>query len=292
MLSRASQRTWWMVCAVAVLLTPVVPGPSVTVRAERALYRGPDLLSQEAEVTATVSEDDVIPGLVVWRTLRTTQGGTLLREVRRLDVAVPWLLLLVGLGWVVGRVQGRGRSRAGHGALLVLCLTSAAGASCGPGDDPAATLAETRIVELLEMRRTGNVARAAEVFDPVAVYEDYPNQVEYRGLPEIAEYLVGTHQWAGGVFLDVTRVHAAEDWAVAEWVLAGEQNAPFPGVADSATYRSFRLEGVTVVELERGMVVRAADYADMMPLVLGLGGSVTLPSGEVIRGDEPRDGGS
>lgn len=289
---RASRRTWWLIVAAALLLTPVVPGPWVTVRADRALYQGPDLLSTEPETTATVAEEDVIPGLVVWRTLRTTQGGTLLREVRRLDVAVPWLLVLVGMGWIVGRFRRLRRSRSGPGVLLFLALTWAIGTSCAPADGPAATLAETRMVELLDMRRTGEVARAAEVFDAVAVYEDYPNQVEYRGLPEIAEYLAGLHQWAGGVFLDVTRMHAAEDWAVAEWVLAGEQSAPFPGVADSATYRSFRLEGVTVLELERGLVVRAADYADMTPLVLGLGGSVTLPSGEVIRGDDPADGGA
>ena len=59
---------------------------------------------------------------------------------------------------------------------------------------------------------------------------------------------------------------------------------------DIATEREFILNGITIIEIEDGLIRRAADYIDTMPLLLQLGSEVTLPDGEVLRLDGP-DGG-
>lgn len=279
--SPGARAAWWSALALGLAAIPLLAGPGIPVRVERTLYEGPDLLSPEPEVTRVAGERWAVPGLVRERTLRTTQGERLLREARRVEVAVPVLLLLVLGAWAAVRTPRR------PALLLVLSLGGALSAGCAPGDGQEASLAEVRLLELMAMRQSGDVAGIEALFNPVAVWDDYPNQLQHRGLPEITDFVLSLHGWASGVFLDVVRTHAAGDRAVAEWVLQGVHSAPWPGVADSATFRRFTLEGVTVVELERGLIVRAADYADMVPLILDLGGSVTLPGGEVVARPEP-----
>lgn len=273
--SRRARVGWWLALALALVAIPEAPGPAVPVRVERALYEGPDLLSGEPEVTRVLAEDWIVPGLVRVRTVRTSQANQILREAQRVEVALPVALLLVLGAW-----GAAGTRRSSTAATLLIGAMWTTG--CVPGDSMEASLAEVRLMEFMAMRQSGDVTGAETLFSPVAVWDDYPNQVQYRGLPEIAERIVGLHGWATGVFLDVVRTHVSSDRAVAEWVLQGVQGAPYPGVADSATFRRFTVEGVTVVELEQGRIVRVADYADMIPLVLDLGGSVTLPSGEVV----------
>ncbi|HSG46490.1 MAG TPA: nuclear transport factor 2 family protein [Longimicrobiales bacterium] len=280
--SSAGRRGWWAALALGVVLIPLQPGPTVPVRTDRMLYEGPDILSSDPQVTGAVAERWTLPGLVRIRTLRTTQGDLLLRETRRVEVAIPLLLLLVLSAWGVARGRREPREGGAGRAAVVVALVAGSAAGCARGEMPEPSLAEVRLMEVMAMRHSGDVTGAEDIFHPAAVYDDYPNQLQHRGLPEIADFIQGLHRWASGVFLDVVRVHAAGDRAVAEWVLDGVQSAPYPGVADSATFRRFRLEGVTVVEVERGLVVRVADYADMVPLILELGGSVTLPSGEVV----------
>ena len=54
---------------------------------------------------------------------------------------------------------------------------------------------------------------------------------------------------------------------------------------DTTTHRVVLewVDGVTLVELEDGLIVRAADYGDPTSLVLAEGGIVVLPGGDTLR---------
>lgn len=258
------------------------PSPSLPLRAVTVHYEGPDLLSGEAEVTEVVGTVRAVPGVSWERTLRTTQGGVLLSESTRTEVGFPLALCAFVLGWLAvrGRLPGGVGRRAVAGVAWPLLLAGAAG--CSGDGPPPPTAAEALLVEALEMRRTGDVEGVLDAFHPVATWEDHPSQTEYRGAEEIAAFLGGIHAWADGVFLDVVRMYALGDVAVAEWVLEGTQARPIPGQLDSVTYRRFRIEGVTLVEVEGRLIVRAVDYADVAPFFLDLGARVTLPGGSVL----------
>jgi steroid delta-isomerase-like uncharacterized protein len=136
---------------------------------------------------------------------------------------------------------------------------------------------------LMSVWEAGETSQLADLFYPDAVYDDFPNEIQYRGIDEIEGYIRHVHDWATGISVDVTAVHASETGAVAEWVFSGIQDKPIGTRVPVATGRDVVLNGVTILEIDRGRITRAADYIDQLPLVLQLGGEVRLPGGGIIR---------
>jgi ketosteroid isomerase-like protein len=164
---------------------------------------------------------------------------------------------------------------------VVLC-------SCSTGArQPSQAEAENEIAvrTLLSMIGSGDVSDVAGLFHPDAVYDDYANQRQYRGLEEIAGYLAGGTRWATAVSMDVLSVHVSDSLAVAEWVFTGIQDRPIRSFVPVVTGREVVLNGVTILEIEEGRIRRAADYTDALALALQLGGEVRMPGGVVLRQD-------
>jgi steroid delta-isomerase-like uncharacterized protein len=168
--------------------------------------------------------------------------------------------------------------------LLILSLGCARGEDARPR-----VLAENEIAirSLMALWESGQTQELTGLFWPDAVYDDFPNQAQYHGLEEIAGYVEHVHTWATGVTMGVTAVHASDSGAVAEWVFSAIQHRPIPGQVPVATEREVVLNGVTIIEMDRGRIRRAADYIDVLPLVLQLGGRAELPGGVVLELDLP-----
>jgi steroid delta-isomerase-like uncharacterized protein len=167
--------------------------------------------------------------------------------------------------------------------LSVFALIFALG--CSPtGDALPRALAENEIAirSLMGLWESGQVEELTGFFWPDAVYDDFPNQTQHRGIEEIAGYVQHIHTWATGVTMGVTEVHVSESGAVAEWVFSAIQARPIPGQVPVATGREVVLNGVTIIEMDGGRIRRAADYIDVLPLVLQLGGKAELPGGVVM----------
>jgi ketosteroid isomerase-like protein len=131
---------------------------------------------------------------------------------------------------------------------------------------------EIAIRSLMGLWESGQVEELIGLFWPDAVYDDFPNQMQYRGLEEIAGYVQHVHGWATGVTMGVTDLH----------VSSAVQERPIPGQVPVATGREVVLNGVTIIEMDGGRIRRAADYIDVLPLILQLGGRAELPGGSVI----------
>jgi hypothetical protein len=182
----------------------------------------------------------------------------------------------------------RGRRPAMAVALLALLLTLAA---C-PARGPSALLHDNELTArtFMAIRESGELDELAHIFYGDAVYDDFPNQVQYRGLEEIAGYLTYFTDWATAVSLGVSAVHPSETGATIEWVFSGVQERPIGGMVEVSTGRDVLLHGVTILEIEGDRIRRAADYVDMLPLVLQLGSEIRLPGGNVMKLDlEPVD---
>lgn len=167
--------------------------------------------------------------------------------------------------------------------LKSLCVVAAALAACAPaGSEAASARNELMVRSLLDAQQSADTATITALFWPDAVYDDYANQLEYRGLAEIVGYVTSVHTWADDVYLNAGRVHAGTSGAVAEWLFAGVQARPMGDYAPTGTGREVVLNGVTIIEVDGGRIRRAADYVDTAPLALQLGGRIELPGGRVI----------
>ncbi|NJD20881.1 MAG: nuclear transport factor 2 family protein [Gemmatimonadetes bacterium] len=182
----------------------------------------------------------------------------------------------------------RAPARSGLAGLLALTFVAAACSSGGAGPSQVQAENEIAIRTLLSMVGSGNADDVAGLFHPDAVYDDYANQHQYRGLEEIAGYVAGGTRWATAVSMDVMSVHVSDSAAVAEWVFTGIQDRPIRSILPLVTGREVVLYGVTLIEMEDGRIRRAADYVDVRPLVLQLGGEVHMPGGGILR-QEPAE---
>ena len=166
--------------------------------------------------------------------------------------------------------------------VLALALCTAAGCAAPPGDDAAAGRSELAIRTLLAGWESADTALIADLFSPQATYDDFPNQVTHQGIEEIVGYVTSAHAWGDDVLVNVGRVHASDGMAVAEWVFSAVQTRPLGAAVPVGTGREVVMNGVTIIELEGGRIVRAADYTDTAPLWLQVGGRIELPGGGTV----------
>lgn len=166
----------------------------------------------------------------------------------------------------------------------VIVATLVAAAACTPSSGPSPTLARNEIVArtLMSAWASGDADVLADLFYPDAVYDDYPNQMQYQGTREIVGYVQAVQGWAGGLSIDVGAVHPSESGATVEWVFSATQDKPIGNRVPVATGRDVVLNGVTILEIEDGRIHRAADYMDALALVLQLGAEVHMPGGGVV----------
>ncbi len=183
--------------------------------------------------------------------------------------------------------SGNARTRFVPGAVLVLAAAPLLVlASCVDGSDTADRAREAELVarSLAVAIETADSALIRDLFWPQATYEDFPNQHSYLGVEEIVGYMTGAHRWADDVLMNVGAVHpTAHDGVIFEWVFSGVQSRPLPGVLSQGTGHEVVLNGVTIVEMDGGRVVRAADYTDSGALLLQLGARVELPDGTSLQ---------
>lgn len=168
--------------------------------------------------------------------------------------------------------------------IAVACV--AAGCVGGEHDGAAERKSELVIRTLMAAMENADTAVVLDLFWPQATYDDYQNQTSHQGLEEILAYVTSVHEWGDDVYLNVGRVHASETTAVAEWVFSAFQNRPLGALVPEPTGREVVLNGVTIIELEGGRIVRAADYTDAAALMLQLGGRIELPGGQVVELDD------
>jgi steroid delta-isomerase-like uncharacterized protein len=178
------------------------------------------------------------------------------------------------------RLEARPTVALAHGALALF-------AACAPPEPSQLAARNAFLAEsLLDAQQRADTAAILELFWPDAVYDDYANQHQHRGIEEILAYVTSAHAWADDVYFSVEAVHASDRGAVVEWLFAGVQARPVGDWAPVVTGRDVVLRGVTILEIEGGRIGRAADYLDTAPLALQLGGRIEMPGGRAIEWQE------
>lgn len=167
---------------------------------------------------------------------------------------------------------------------LVVCVATLGLLACGPSPREADTLGRYLMESLVYARQTADTVMMEEIFLPDATYDDYPSQLQHQGIQDIVGFLTSIYEWGDDVYLTLGNVRTGPSSVVGEWYLAAVQSRPIPGVISSGTGREVGINGLTLLEIQGGKIVRAADYWDNAQLLLQLGARVELPDGTVLTG--------
>lgn len=165
-------------------------------------------------------------------------------------------------------------------ALTLLIVLAAACTDAEPGPSVEARQGELALRSLASAFESADTALILDLFWPHATYDDFAAQVSYQGIEEIVGYVTGVHAWGDDVYKNVGRVHLTEAGAVGEWVFSAVQNRPLGVLAPKGTGREVVLNGVTILEMDGGRILRAADYVDTQPMLSQLGARVVPGEGD------------
>jgi len=167
--------------------------------------------------------------------------------------------------------------------VRALAITAAALlVGCGPSDEQVDALGQYLMQSLAFARQTADTATIEEIFQPDAIYDDYPDRVSYEGIEEILGYLTSIHDWGDDVYLTLGGVQASPIGVTGEWTMGAIQTRPIPGILGTAADREVVVNGVTVLEIRGGRIARAADYWDRAAFLLQVGARIELPDGTIL----------
>ena len=147
---------------------------------------------------------------------------------------------------------------------------------------------ELKILMLATAVESADTALIADLFWPEATYDDFANQLTYQGIPEIVGYLTNAHEWGDDIYMNMGRINTGPTMAVGEWGFSAVQNRPMGDQAPFVTGREVVFNGATIIELEGGRIMRAADYIDTASLTLQLGGIINFPTDGVTEPENIR----
>lgn len=170
---------------------------------------------------------------------------------------------------------------------LACALVALAVGGCAPSQEEADALGRYLAESLVFARQTADTVMMEEIFLPDATYDDYPSQIQYRGIEDVVGFLTSVHDWGDDVYLTLGGVRTGPSTVVAEWFFSAVQSRPMPDLVSTGTGREVSVSGVTILEIDGGRIVRAADYWDRTGLLIQLGARVELPDGSVLSGDDP-----
>ena len=162
--------------------------------------------------------------------------------------------------------------------ILVLLGLSIALMSC----TKKTYISESHGEALIRIWENGNIQDLGKIMAHDAVYEAAQQGHSYNGIDEIGNYVGHVNSFAKDLKIKIISLKSSETSAVVEWIMSGIQNRPIEGRVSVATNREFNVKGVTIIEINDGLISKATDYMDVLGFVIQLGARVELPGGMVL----------
>src|ERR671912_2502266 len=147
------------------------------------------------------------------------------------------------------------RHRAVASTIAALAIVLLAGPSLlGAQESSPSAEGSSILTEYGEAWSSGDASQVAALYTEDAVREDIPTGTTSRGRAEIEALATALFETEADVRLVVTDGFVGETWAVVEWTFSGARR-------DTGGEVTFR--GVSVIELDNGMISRETDYYDL-----------------------------
>ena len=131
--------------------------------------------------------------------------------------------------------------------------------------------------QLMTLWETGDDSGIDHIFSPEASYTDMANNHTFHGIAEISSYVQHIHSWGSDIQMQINNMQLADSHAYIEWTLTAKQSKPIGTMVTVATHKSITLNGVSLIEIKAGKIIKATDYMDVLGFILQLGSEVKLP---------------
>ena len=136
--------------------------------------------------------------------------------------------------------------------------------------------------ELIGIWQNGNIEDLNAILSENVVYEAAQQNHTYKGFEQFGSYVGHVSKFAKDLKIEVISVNSSKSTATVEWIMTGIQDRPIPGRVTIPTNKEFMVKGVTLIEVEDGLITKAIDYMDVLGFVIQLGARVELPGGVVL----------
>jgi len=107
----------------------------------------------------------------------------------------------------------------------------------------------------------------ATLFDEDCCYEEIATGRSFTDKMKIAQYLETTISGIPDSVFIASNVLAGDQMAVVEWIWKGTNSSGWVDLSIPATNNRFRLRGISVMEIEKGLIKRNSDYWDWNSLI-------------------------
>ena len=144
------------------------------------------------------------------------------------------------------------------------------------------SVAETQGRALINIWENGNIEDLDKIMSANPVYEAAQQNHSYKGLEEVKSYVGHVVLFAKDLKIEIISVISTKSSATIEWVMTGIQDRPISDIITVPTNKEFMVKGVTLIEVEDGLITKATDYMDVLGFVIQLGAKVELPGGVVL----------
>jgi len=116
-----------------------------------------------------------------------------------------------------------------------------------------------------------DINKLISLFSENCLYEEVATGRRYTGRDNIAAYIRSTIDGIPDTKFTTVNVLATDSLAVVEWIWTGTNSVGWADMGIPATNKSLKLRGLSIMEIENGLITRNSDYWDWKSFLKGIG---------------------
>ena len=130
---------------------------------------------------------------------------------------------------------------------------------------------ETIAKSFIETLNSHDVNKFTLLFSEQCIYEEVASGRSYRTREKIAEYIGSTISGIPDTKFETVNILANDSLAAVEWIWKGTNTVGWADMGLPATNKYFELRGLTIMEIQNGLITRNSDYWDWNTFLTGIG---------------------
>lgn len=130
---------------------------------------------------------------------------------------------------------------------------------------------EAIAISFIESLNSHNADKLALLFAEQCFYKEVASGRSYSNRQSIAAYIGSTIAGIPDLKFAVVNILANDSLAVVEWIWKGTNSVGWADMGIPATNKYFELMGISIMEIENGLIKRNSDYWDWNSFIKGIG---------------------